>query len=140
MAAPPVRRAFSAGGVVWRCHEGRVQVVVCIRDRLRCLPKGTPESGETEIATALREVREETGLDVEPGPFLGAIRYWFAREGSRVHKTVRWWLMEPVGGNLGEHDAEFDDVRWVDARQALSDLSYADERGIVERALQVIAG
>lgn len=124
---------------MWRRSGDRIQVVVCSRDRLRCLPKGTPEPGESELGTALREVREETGLEVEPGQMLGAIRYWFAREGSRVHKTVRWWLMQPVGGDLSNHDAEFEDVRWVDANQALTELTYADERGIVERALQTIA-
>jgi 8-oxo-dGTP pyrophosphatase MutT (NUDIX family) len=140
MAAPlPVRQAFSAGGVVWRRSNDNIQIVVCSRDRLRCLPKGTPEAGESAVATALREVREETGLDVEAGQVLGAIKYWFARDGRRVHKTVRWWLMEPVGGDLAAHDGEFDDVRWIDAIQALTELSYMDERGIVERALQVIA-
>lgn len=141
MATPlPVRRAFSAGGVVWRDNAGRIEIAVCARDRLLCLPKGTPEPGESELATALREVREETGLEVEAGEELGAIKYWFVREQSRVQKTVRWWLMRATGGDVSLHDAEFDSVRWADAREAMAALTYADERGIVERALARIAG
>lgn len=137
---PPsrVQRAFSAGGVVWRRGDAGVQVAICARDHLLCLPKGTPEPGESEIATALREVREETGLEVEPGPELGAIRYWFSRDGLRFHKTVRWWLMRATGGDVADHDGEFDDVRWVDAHEAVASLTYADERHIVEKALEAI--
>jgi 8-oxo-dGTP diphosphatase len=140
MPRPPVERAFSAGGVVWRRGGGGIEVVVCSRTRERvvCLPKGTPEPGESQVATALREVAEETGLEVEAGPELGAINYWFARPGSRVHKTVRWWLMQATGGDTSLHDAEFDDVRWVSIADAMATLSYADERGIVEKALHLI--
>jgi len=140
MPRSPVQRAFSAGGVVWRRSDAGVEIVVCFRtrERIACLPKGTPEPGESQIAPALREVSEETGLEVEAGPELGAINYWFARPGARVHKTVRWWLMQPTGGDTSLHDAEFDEVRWVAAADAVATLSYADERGIVEKALQLI--
>ena len=72
----PIQRAVSAGGVVWRKdpREG-VEIVVCGRrsDRVWGLPKGTPDADELIEETALREVREETGLDVQLGERLGTI-------------------------------------------------------------------
>ena len=62
---------WSAGGVVLRTeNDGRLSVALCHRraESLWALPKGTPEQGESVADTALREVTEETGLQVEIGP------------------------------------------------------------------------
>ena len=64
------------------------------------LPKGTPESAETIEETALREVVEETGLEVRILAPVGAIDYFFTQDGDRIHKTVHFFLMEPIGGSL----------------------------------------
>lgn len=102
--------------------------------RLWALPKGTPDSGETIEETALRETREETGLRVEIEAPLRSIRYFFVRGTTRFHKTVHFFLMRPVGGALEEHDAEFDEVRWMDLDEALATMSHATERSVVEEA------
>jgi 8-oxo-(d)GTP phosphatase len=137
---PPVVSARSAGGVVWRRNGGKVEIAVCTRfaEHRSSLPKGTPEPGEEALATAIREVQEETGLIVTPGPSLGSTHYWFRADGSRIHKTVRWWLMRAVGGDVANHDGEFDAVEWVPAPEAVARLSYPDERNIVEKALDRI--
>lgn len=129
-------RAFSAGGVVVRDAAAGPEVVVCLRNRARlaCLPKGTPEPGEEPLETALREVREETGLEVEALSELGDIDYWFAEKGVRIHKTVRWWLMQPTGGDVSNHDEEFDVVKWMPLGEAVSSLSFVDERNILAKA------
>lgn len=130
----PVREAVSAGGVVWRRGEsGDVEVVLCHREEgpIWCLPKGTPEHGESMKETALREVAEETGLHVEPGDPLPTIEYWFTRDGVRFHKHVHFWLMHPVGGDIADHDHEFDRVEWVRLPEALTRLTYDDERAVV---------
>ncbi|MGZ8481758.1 MAG: NUDIX domain-containing protein, partial [Candidatus Limnocylindria bacterium] len=82
-------RATSAGGVVIRTVDGRIEVVLVHRrsPRLWALPKGTPDSGETLEETALRETREETGLEVEIEAPITAIRYYFVRGTTRFHKT-----------------------------------------------------
>jgi 8-oxo-dGTP pyrophosphatase MutT (NUDIX family) len=135
----PIEQAVSAGGVVWRRDDaGRLQVVVCGRnsDRIWGLPKGTPDNGERIEETALREVREETGLQVRLGPELGTIEYWFTARGVRYHKQVHHWLMEPIGGDVSLHDHEFDDVKWIPAREAVSLLTYDGERNLVMRAAE----
>jgi len=107
---------------------------------LWALPKGTPDSGETIEETALRETREETGLEVEIEVPLSSIRYFFVRGTTRFHKTVHFFLMRPVGGALELHDHEFDEVRWAAGPEALALLTHATERTVVERALKLLDG
>lgn len=101
---------------------------------LWALPKGTPDSGETIEETALRETREETGLQVEIERPLRAIRYYFVRGSTRYHKTVHFFLMRAVGGSTEAHDAEFDEVRWVSVEEAGALLNHVTERSVVEEA------
>lgn len=107
---------------------------------LWALPKGTPDSGETLEETALREAREESGLQVEIEEPLRAIAYFFVRRNVRFHKTVHFFLMRPIGGALDEHDAEFDEVRWVQLEEARELLSYPTERLVLERAAEILHG
>ena len=135
------QRVTSAGGVVLRPSEEGHEVLVCgrIADKLWALPKGTPEPGETMEQTALREVREETGVEVQKEAMIGDIRYWFSRpnEGVRYFKTVRHYLMRPIGGDTSLHDHEFDDVRWVEVQAALKLLTYQNEVKILRQAIDL---
>ena len=117
---------------------------ICLGKRLRerdgaswTLPKGTPSDAETVEETALREVAEETGLDVRIQAPVGAIEYFFTQSGTRIHKTVHFFLMESTGGSLDAHDREFDEVRWVPIAEARRLLSYPTEREVLEQALAV---
>ena len=138
-----VENPVSAGGVVYQMNGGRLETVLCGRSQpVRwSLAKGTPDAGETLEQTALREVREETGLEVEIDGPLGSIEYWFADRGKdvRYHKTVHYYLMVPVGGATDQHDPEFDVVQWFDAEDALKNLAYANEVNVLQRALDLIA-
>lgn len=142
-AGRPVKRTVSAGGVAFRVHEGRVQfALVCPAGRsIWCLPKGMVEPGERPEEAALREVREETGLEALPRGALGEIEYWFAEraQGVRVHKRVHHFLFEAVGGSLDAHDHEIGEARWFNAADALRSLQFANERTILERAIQATA-
>ena len=135
------QRVTSAGGVVLRAGPHEFEVLVCGRkaDGLWALPKGTPEDGESLDQTALREVREETGIGTEIYALVGDIRYWFSRpdEGVRYLKTVRHFLMRPVSGDVSLHDHEFDEVQWVPAQQALKLLTHKNEARILRQALDV---
>jgi len=136
--------ATSAGGIVVRYEAGRPQLVIGSRRRERdgrtwTLPKGTPKRGETTEETALREVGEETGLRVRITGPLDDIEYWFVQSGTRIHKTVHYFMMEPTGGDLAGHDHEFDQVRWIDFSEATAVLTFETERALVARAADLIA-
>jgi 8-oxo-dGTP pyrophosphatase MutT (NUDIX family) len=131
--------ATSAGGIVIRFADGAPQLVVGKRLRERdgvtwTLPKGTPNPAETTEETALREVREETGLEVAIIRRFDSISYVFQQGRTRIHKTVHYFLMVPAGGDLGRHDHEFDEVRWVGFDEAATLLSFETERALVARA------
>ena len=131
--------ATSAGGVVVSVEANRPSLVVGMRRRGRdavtwTLPKGTPDPGETIEETALREVAEETGLEVRIVEPLRAIEYDFVQDGARIHKTVHYFLMEPIGGDLSLHDTEFEKVRWVLFDEAGGLLTFATERELVAEA------
>ncbi len=144
MARLRTATATSAGGVVVRHEDGRPWLVVGSRRRERdgrtwTLPKGTPERGETTQQTALREVAEETGLQVRITGPLDSIEYFFVQSGTRIHKTVHYFLMEPTGGDLARHDHEFEEVRWIPFADAPSLLTFETERSLVARAAELLA-
>ena len=144
MARLRTATATSAGGIVVRYEDGRPHLVIGSRRRERdgrtwTLPKGTPERDETAEETAVREVGEETGLEVRIIRPLDHIEYWFVQSGTRIHKTVHYFLMEPTGGDLARHDHEFDQVRWIAFAEAASVLTFETERALVERAAAALA-
>jgi 8-oxo-dGTP pyrophosphatase MutT (NUDIX family) len=135
--------ATSNGGVVVRHESGQAWLVVGSRRRERdgwtwTLPKGTPKPGETREETALREVAEETGLEVRITGPLDSIEYWFVQSGQRIHKTVHYFMMEPTGGDLANHDHEFEQVRWITFAEAPSMLTFETERMLVARAAALV--
>jgi 8-oxo-dGTP pyrophosphatase MutT (NUDIX family) len=129
------RLEFSAGGLVFD-DEGRV-LLIRARDLRNqpvwTLPKGALKPGESSIAAALREVQEETGYRCELVRELMPVTYWFQRDGRRIRKTVRWYLMRPVE-KVGEHDHEVDEVLWADRSEAQSRLRYDSDRRLLAAA------
>lgn len=132
----------SAGGIVYRQGAAGAEVVLCGRrcDGLWGLPKGRPMQGESLEQTAQREVREETGLQVEIQRPVGAIEFWFTRPQQRVrfHKIVHHYLMTSTGGSVDQHDHEYDLVEWCPALLALQRLTYRNEAEILQRALGLL--
>ncbi|MHB8890917.1 MAG: NUDIX hydrolase [Candidatus Limnocylindrales bacterium] len=131
--------ATSAGGIVIRFDGAAPQLVVGRRRRERdgvtwTLPKGTPHAGETTEETALREVTEESGLEVGIIRPFDSIAYTFVQGRTRIHKIVHYFLMVPTGGDLAHHDHEFDEVRWIGFDEAAMMLTFDTERALVARA------
>ncbi|MBM4435371.1 MAG: NUDIX hydrolase [Chloroflexi bacterium] len=130
-----VRDAVAAGGVVIRAGERGSEVVIAGREGMWVLPKGTPDGSERIEETAVREVREETGIDVRIVRPLGTIEYWFALPRQRVHKIVHFFLMEALGGDTAGHDHEYEEVRWAPIDEARRLLSFDTYREMLDRAL-----
>jgi 8-oxo-dGTP pyrophosphatase MutT (NUDIX family) len=130
-----VIREFSAGGVVVRELDGRPQVaVVRVRDEILALPKGHPDGDESPAEAAQREVREETGLEAELVEPLGEVRYWYARHGTRVSKTVAFFLFRYRSGDVADHDHEVEEALWIPLDEAPERLAYKGEREMAETA------
>jgi 8-oxo-dGTP pyrophosphatase MutT (NUDIX family) len=135
----PTRTEVSAGGVVHRRRGERIELLLAARRTRRGelawgLAKGGIEPDETPEQAAVREVREETGIEAEIEASLGETRYFYVWEGVRIRKTVHFFLMRATGGDVSDHDDEMEDVRWFPMQRALRRASYRGEREVLGRA------
>lgn len=136
-------KEISAGGVVYRFHEGSLQVQL-IQDRYGkiTLPKGKMEPGETVEQTALREIAEETGIEGKIIKPLETIRYQYnLPHAGPVHKEVHYYLVVAVGGKLQAQVEEIRGVEWLDPHEAWeqhSQSGYANNNSVLEKALQYL--
>jgi len=120
-------------------RDGEVIVIVPARrsghgDKVLGLPKGHPDGDESELEAAIREVREETGVDADPVEKLGEIEYTYERKGQPVLKRVAFYLFEYRSGELAP-DHEIETASWMPLEQAATALSFEGEREMVARAL-----
>jgi ADP-ribose pyrophosphatase YjhB (NUDIX family) len=125
---------------VVRSHGGAIELCL-IRPAGRtvwALPKGWVEPGETHEMAALREIREETGMDGDIEADLDTIEYWFYSRGdqARVHKIVHFFLVRACGGDTARHDHEVAEAAWFSVDRALDRMTYPNERQVVRRALE----
>ena len=121
----------AAGGLVTRrANGGRTEVALVHRPKYDdwSFPKGKVDAGETDEEAALREVREETGLDCALGAELPTVRYV---DGRGRPKRVRYWIMTAVAGGLEIPNAEVDDLRWLAADDATTLLTYPHDQALV---------
>lgn len=134
----------SAGGVAFRRASSQVQIaIVSARPSLRWqLPKGIVDPGETMQVTAIREVREEAGIETELLDLIETVQYWYQRVqyGKRIryHKYVHFFLMQYRAGDVADHDYEVAESRWVSFEEALEMLAFKSERNVVEKAREMI--
>ena len=131
------QRVISSGGVIFRTVNSQFEVALISRGKVWCLPKGLIEMGETAEETALREVREETGLEGEIVNRIGEISYVFFKR-KRYFKMVHFYLIRHIGGSISNHDYEADRVKWFQISEALKILTYPNERKILKKAEKIL--
>ena len=136
---PGARREVSAGGVVVR--ERSCVVIVPTRRaadgrKVLTLPKGHVDPGETPEDAALRETREEAGVEATLREKLGEVRYFYMRSGKRIAKVVSFYLLDYASGAVEYHDQEVEVARWMPLEEAVRRLTYKGERDMAARALE----
>ncbi len=134
------RNEHSSGGVVIDLRDGTPYVaMIATRGRTRWgLPKGACSVGETSEQAAVREVKEETGLDAEIAGLLDTIEYFFRAGDTLIKKSVDFYLMHHLGGTLTPQLSEVDDVQWVELSEGIHRASFDSERKLLSSALAQI--
>jgi 8-oxo-dGTP pyrophosphatase MutT (NUDIX family) len=134
----------SSGGIIFRKDNGEIEVALISRKHgnVWCLPKGTIEKGETLEQTAIREVREETGLEGEILEKIGDINYWYMSEKKKNYKkyfkNVHFYLMKYKNGDTANHDDEVDDAKWFEINKAYEIMTYKSEKEIMKKAMEIL--
>ena len=135
---------ISAGGVAFRWKESEPEtVIVSVKPKLRWqLPKGIVDPGESPEVAAVREVKEEGGVETERVALIETIEYWYRsmKKGKpvRFHKFVHFYLLEYRSGDVANHDHEVEEAKWVSFEEAIELLEFKSEREVVEKARAMI--
>ena len=139
------RDQISSGGVAFRWQDSNPEIaIVSVKPSLRWqLPKGIVDPGESPEVTAVREVREEAGIETDLLSLIETIEYWYrsTKYGKpvRFHKFVHFYLLSYRSGNVTDHDHEVEEARWVGLDDAIKMLAFKSEREVVEKAREMIA-
>lgn len=145
-ARAPVRTEISSGGIVYRKRAGRIDVaLISVGEPPRWqLPKGLVDRGERPEETAVREVREEAGVQSTIVAPLDRIGYWYQRTEAgtrvRVRKFVHFYLLRYRSGSVRQHDAEVLEARWIPLDDAGEMLAFASERAVLAEAAEKLKG
>ena len=135
---------ISSGGVAFRWQDSNPEVaIVSVKPSLRWqLPKGIVDPGESPEGTAVREVREEAGIETDLLSLIETIEYWYrsTKYGKpvRFHKFVHFYLLQYRSGDVSDHDHEVAEARWVSFEEAIEMLAFKSEREVVEKAREMI--
>ncbi|HVF25523.1 MAG TPA: NUDIX hydrolase [Anaerolineales bacterium] len=139
------REQISSGGVAFRWQDPNPEIViVSVKPSLRWqLPKGIVDPGESPEGTAVREVREEAGIETDLLSLIETIEYWYrsTKYGKpvRFHKFVHFYLLQYRRGDVSDHDHEVAEAHWVSFEEAIEMLEFKSEREVVEKAREMIA-
>ena len=135
---------ISAGGVAFRWKDSDPEIaIVSVKPKLRWqLPKGIVDPGESPQVTAVREVREEAGIETDLLSLIETIEYWYRSEKNgqpvRYHKFVHFYLLQYRSGDVSKHDHEIEEARWISLDEAIEMLDFKSEREVVEKAREMI--
>lgn len=142
----PRIQANSAGGVVFTEIEGKIHFLLIQHafNHHWSIPKGYVEEGEPIEDAAIREIKEETGVEADIVELLGIIDIHTTHQNHRMHRRLHAFLMESTSGSVLHPDL-FDPeegmigaVKWFTPQQALKKVAYKNLRGVVAKADQRI--
>lgn len=132
-------KEISAGGVVYKRESNHIYILL-IEDRYckLTIPKGKQEPGESLAETALREIKEETGVDGQVVQPLDKVHYQYhSVKRGLIHKEVTYYLVECIGGQLAVQEEEINQAFWAELEEAyglLQQKGYANNEIIIEKA------
>lgn len=134
---------FSAGGIVFKKTGEKTKVLVSQHSGHHgwVFPKGLIGDhieGENKEKTAIREVKEETGADAKIIKTLTSVTYLFVFEGKKIKKTVYYFLMEYIGGDIAKHDREMEAVEWLPIEKVEERLTYKSDQKVWKEAKKLI--
>lgn len=140
-----MKREFSAGGIVYQkpiASSQQPMWLICQHSQHKgwVFPKGLigdTRENESKEDTAVREVKEETGVDakiVNNSPI--TVQYWYQFKGEKIFKTVYFFLMEETDGDISKHDHEMMDVKWALEDEVKRTLTYQNDKKSFEEALK----
>ena len=134
-----MKREYSAGGIV--LNNGKVLMIrnAALRDSSRAywgFPKGHINPGEKSEEAAIREIKEETGIEASIVRKLGDSRYVFMKNGEKIFKVVVFFLLEYVSGEIVPQDLEVLEVKWVEKEEALGRLSFKKDKEFLQQILE----
>lgn len=103
-------------------------------------PKGLIDEGQTTEEAALREVREEGGVEADIIDKVGYSKYVYSFNGEKFFKVVTYFLMKYVSGDHKDHDFEVEESGWYSPDEALKQLSFSQDKELFKKALELRNG
>jgi len=133
-----IKHLHSAGGVIFKKETNTLEVaLIAMKNKtVWTLPKGIIDKGERPEESAVREIKEETGLTGKIIDTIGDKSYWFylKNENAKCRKTVSYFLLQYIDGNIGDYCWEVDEAKWFALDDAIRQVSYKSDREILEKA------
>lgn len=139
-----MRSESSAGGIVYRNDADKIMILVCQHSHHHgwVFPKGLIGDhieGESKESTALREVEEETGAKAEIITHLKPVTYWYFWNKEKIKKTVYYYVMKYISGDITKHDWEMENVEWIETDKVEERLTYAADKKVWREAEKLIS-
>lgn len=141
------KKEVSAGGIVYKKENGQIYILLikpsgktADQERKWTFPKGliADKNPESIVESALREVKEEGGVEAVVKDDLGEVKYFYKWQGQNIFKIVRWFLMEYASGDPANHDFEVAEAGWFELSEAEKMLSYKTDKEIFEKAKKAL--
>ncbi|OGE30531.1 hypothetical protein A3C59_05520 [Candidatus Daviesbacteria bacterium RIFCSPHIGHO2_02_FULL_36_13] len=132
-----MKREFSAGGIVFN-DKGQVLVTEHSQNHHWSFPKGLLDHpDQTMEESALREVREEGGVEAEIIGKVGSHKYVYTMDNEKIFKVVTYFLMKYKSGNIEDHDWEVSEIGWFTPEDALEKLTFTADIELLKKAVEM---